>query len=61
MSLCAKFNSLAGLEVTEKFVCGVVGSKWVLCQTATKLSFDNKCNQFPSAGILKGICNINMM
>ena len=37
------FSSLAGLEVTEKFVCGwggvvvVVGSKWLLCLTSTKL------------------------
>ena len=34
------FNSLAGLEVTEKFVCGwvvVVGSKWLLCLTSTKM------------------------
>ena len=38
------FSSLAGLEVTEKFVCGgvvgwggVLGSKWLLCLTSTKL------------------------
>ena len=33
------FSSLAGLEVTEKFVGGGggVGSKWLLCLTSTKL------------------------
>ena len=32
------FNSLAGLEVPEKFVwVVVVGSKWLLCLTSTKL------------------------
>ena len=31
-------SSLAGLEVTEKFVCGgVEGSKWLLSLTSTKL------------------------
>ena len=33
------FSCLAGLEVTEKFVCGGggggVGSKWLLCLTST--------------------------
>ena len=31
------FSFLVGLEVTEKFVCGVVGSNWLLCLTSTKL------------------------